>query len=271
MRWEEKALYKAFLESGVRVELVNPGRSPLQLTEPPSGYSVALVRAMSRLVALAAAGFFEAWGVETVNSYRALAITGDKALSLAFLAVNGLPVPRSYLALGLESTLAASNDLGYPVVVKPCCGGWGLNSFKSPDPDTLAQMVELKEFSRCPPSRLHVVQEFIGPGGRDYRVFVIGGETVASMERIARSDWRANAARGASVRPAKLPPEAEDLAIKASEALGAEIAGVDLIRGENGFKVLEVNGVPEFKALRHATGTPIEKLIVSYLIGRAKR
>ena len=35
--------------------------------------------------------------------------------------------------------------------------------------------------------------------------------------------------------------------------------------------VLEVNGVPEFKGLREATGAPVERYILSYARDKARR
>src|SRR5439155_9711740 len=100
----------------------------------------------------------------------------------------------------------------------------------------------------------------------DVRVFVSRGRALASMRRIAQDDWRTNVAQGARAEPWPLPRELEALALRASEAVGTVVAGVDLLPGPDGeWYVIEVNAVPGWKALAPVTGVDVASAIVSFL------
>ena len=80
-------------------------------------------------------------------------------------------------------------------------------------------------------------------------------------------DWRTNVSLGGRAEPCALEPEAERLALAAARAIGAEMAGVDLIpdldRGQ--LVVLEVNAVPGWRALARVTGIDVAAAILAAL------
>ena len=104
-------------------------------------------------------------------------------------------------------------------------------------------------------------------GGRDIRVFVVGGRAIGAIERRAqRDEWRTNVARGASARLVELPDGWEQLAVRATEAVGADYAGVDLLPSRDGrVFVLEVNGIPGWRALQSAGQLDVADTIVDCL------
>ena len=93
-------------------------------------------------------------------------------------------------------------------------------------------------------------------GGRDIRVFVIGGRVLGAIERRAPDgQWRTNVSLGGSARPFELPASWAQLALRAAAAIGADYAGVDLLPSRDGTVfVLEVNGIPGWQGLKQATG-----------------
>jgi RimK family alpha-L-glutamate ligase len=111
------------------------------------------------------------------------------------------------------------------------------------------------------------VQRAIDHGGRDVRVFVIGERVIAAIERRAPGgEWRTNVARGGSARPFELPPDWATLALSAAATVGADYAGVDLLPSRDGrVFVLEINGIPGWRALQQATGRDIAAAIVDCL------
>src|SRR5262249_40209382 len=99
-------------------------------------------------------------------------------------------------------------------------------------------------------------------------VCVRRGAVLASMRRRApRGEWRTNVSLGGHAEPYRLDAEAERLAIAAARAVGAEMAGVDLIpdldRGH--LVVLEVNAVPGWRALACVTGIDVAAAILAAL------
>jgi ribosomal protein S6--L-glutamate ligase len=116
------------------------------------------------------------------------------------------------------------------------------------------------------------VQRAVDHGGRDIRVFVVGGRVIGAIERMAPAgEWRTNVSRGGSVRPFELPAAWGQLALRATAAVGADYAGVDLLPSRNGTVfVLEVNGIPGWKGLQQATGVDVSGAIVEHLVGRVR-
>ena len=91
----------------------------------------------------------------------------------------------------------------------------------------------------------------------------VGGEVIAASYRNAEH-WITNVARGAVSTVCPVTSEIEDLARAAAEAVGAEIAGVDLVETADGLKIIEVNSGAEFKGLRSTTSVPIADVIVEH-------
>ena len=95
--------------------------------------------------------------------------------------------------------------------------------------------------------------------GFDLRAFVLGGRVLGSIRRHAQDgDWRTNVSVGGRAEAISPGPEAESLAIRAAAAVGARLAGVDLLPDAEGHLfVLEVNAVPGWRALSAATGVDV--------------
>jgi ribosomal protein S6--L-glutamate ligase len=117
------------------------------------------------------------------------------------------------------------------------------------------------------------VQRAVDHGGRDVRVFVIGGRVLGAIERRAPAgEWRTNVSNGGSAKPFDLPSAWEGLAVRAAAAVGADYAGVDLLPSRDGdVFVLEVNGIPGWQGLQQATGLDVAGAIVDHLVARVGR
>jgi len=112
------------------------------------------------------------------------------------------------------------------------------------------------------------VQRMVRHPGHDIRVFVLRGSVLGVMRRHATpGEWRTNVSLGGRAEPCRLDSEAERLAVAAARAIGAEMAGVDLIadldRGR--LVVLEVNAVPGWRALARVTGIDVAAAILTTL------
>jgi hypothetical protein len=91
-----------------------------------------------------------------------------------------------------------------------------------------------------------LLQELV-PSSSDARVLIAGEQVVAGAERIAApGEWRTNVTLGGRVIADGLPPGTEQLALRAVQAIGIDFAGVDLLPGEEGWVVLELNGAVDF-------------------------
>ena len=70
-------------------------------------------------------------------------------------------------------------------------------------------------------------------------------------------DFRSNLHQGGTAEPVKISRSERETAIKAARAMKLDVAGVDLLRGEDGPKVLEVNSSPGFEGIENSTGKNI--------------
>ncbi len=109
------------------------------------------------------------------------------------------------------------------------------------------------------------MQEFVPHGHSDIRAFVIGDRVVASMRRVAEG-WKTNYSRGAKPAPATISKEFEELAIKSAKAVGCKVAGVDILEGPQGPRIVDVNSQPGWKGLQVVTKVNIAEEIVNFVL-----
>jgi RimK family alpha-L-glutamate ligase len=200
-----------------------------------------------------------------MNSARAIERSVDKFYTTALLQEAGLPTPETVVCETPSDAMAAAVTMG-DVVIKPIFGSMGRGMVRVSDPDVAFRVVRALE-------QLHTVfyvQRAVDHGGRDVRVFVVGGRVVGAIERQApEGHWRTNVSLGGSARPFELPPAWEQLALGATAAIGADYAGVDLLPSRDGTVfVLEVNGIPGWHGLKQATGIDVAAAIVDHLAER---
>lgn len=119
--------------------------------------------------------------------------------------------------------------------------------------------------------KLGLVQEYVEKPGRDIRSFCIDDTVPAAIYRYA-SSLTTNMAAGGKAAPAPVTGELEDLTLKACEAVGVEVGGVDVVESpDRGLLVLEVNPSTEFKNTVKVTGVNVAALIAEHAVSRARR
>jgi RimK family alpha-L-glutamate ligase len=238
---------------------------------PLAGFDAAIVRTMPsgsleqvifRVDVLHAA---VAGGVNVLNPPRAIETCVDKYLTNVRLAQSGLLTPPTHVAQRADDALAAFERLGGDVVLKPIFGSEGRGMVRLSDPETAWRTFHVLERT----GQVIYQQQFVRHPGWDLRVFVIAGRVVAAMKRSSHGDWRTNVARGGRAESTKLSREQESLALRAAEATGCPVAGVDLLPGPGGeLYVIEVNAVPGWRALAAATKVDVANQVVQFLSTR---
>jgi RimK family alpha-L-glutamate ligase len=206
--------------------------------------------------------WIEERGVPVVNSPRAIERAVDKFYTDALLREAGLPTPETVVCGTMADAMEAVRRIG-DVVIKPLFGSMGHGLVRVGDPDVAFRVLKSLDQVRS----VFYIQRYIDHGGRDVRVFVVGGRVVGAIERhAAAGDWRTNVARGADARAIELPAEWAQLALRAAAAIGADYAGVDLLPAADGrVFVLEVNGIPGWQGLQQATGLDVAGSLVDHL------
>ena len=272
VREEEKLLLRALSERGAEVVRLYDRQLVFDLTDERSWPQVDLVldRCMAHSRGQVALRLFESAGVPTINRSQATAIADDKVLTTRLLAAAGIPTLRTLVAFDVESALAALERLGYPAVIKPVTGSWGRLLARVNSPAAARAVLQHKRSLGSFHHGVFYLQEYVDKPGRDVRVFVVGDRVVAASYRQA-DHWVTNVARGAVSYPCPVTPELADLALRAVQMIGLEIAGVDLVETADGLEVLEVNGGVEFKGLMRTTHIDVAGLIADYVLARATR
>jgi [lysine-biosynthesis-protein LysW]---L-2-aminoadipate ligase len=266
LREEEKLILAAARELGVETAVLQDRSLALDLSCPePPAVDVVLDRCVAHTRGGYALKIFEGRGIPTINPSSAVATCDDKALmSLAF-ATAGVPALRTAVAFTVESALTVGERFGYPVVVKPVSGSWGRLLARANSPESLRTILEQKRSLGGPQHSVFYIQEYVEKPGRDIRVFYVGGEVIAASYRNAEH-WITNVARGATSTACPITEDIVAISRAAATAVGAQIAGIDLVETPDGLKVIEINGGAEFKGLRSTTDVPIAKVIVEHAI-----
>jgi RimK family alpha-L-glutamate ligase len=212
--------------------------------------------------------WIEKRGVPVMNSARAIERTVDKFYTTALLQEAGLPTPETMVCENATEAMAAVLAMR-DVIIKPLFGSMGHGMVRVSDPDVAFRVVRSLEQLRV----VFYVQRVVDHGGRDVRVFVVGGRVLGAIERRApEGQWRTNVSLGGAARPIELPQSWQQMALRAAAVVGAEYAGVDLLPSSDGSVfVLEVNGIPGWQGLKLATGIDVAGSVVDHLAALVRR
>jgi [lysine-biosynthesis-protein LysW]--L-2-aminoadipate ligase len=270
LRQEEKLILAAGRARGLEVEPLFDRQLVLDITAPTAeaaGIDVNVV--IDRGVVHSRAEYtlrtLERWGVPTLNCSAATTVCDDKARCSLALEAAGVPTPRTLLAYTIDSALKACEMIGYPAVIKPVTGSWGRLLAKVNGPEQARTILTQKSDLGSYHHNIYYIQEYVAKPGRDIRAYVVGDRVLAASYRTS-DHWITNAARGAVSVACPITPEIEELALRACQAVGSRLAGVDLMETDDGLKIIEVNTGGEFKGLMTTTNIDIAAEIVNEAI-----
>jgi ribosomal protein S6--L-glutamate ligase len=252
--------------NGHDVQIISAGRdladfdAVIVRTMPPGS----LEQVVFRMDCLAR---YEAAGGVVINPPRAIEAAVDKFLTSAKLQAAGLLTPRTIVCQTADDALAAFEQLGGDVVLKPIFGSEGRGITRLND-----EALALRAFKMLAQlGAVLYVQEFIEHEGCDLRLLLIG-ERVLAMRRRNPLDWRTNISRGAKAEAFTPDDSMVELARRAAAAVGAPLAGVDLLPGRDGqLYAIEVNAVPGWKGLAKALGVDVARLVLEFVAGEVRK
>jgi ribosomal protein S6--L-glutamate ligase len=273
--YSNQRLLEAARERGHKATFVNISQCYMKLDadEPEAHYRggkslnsldavITRIRPSMTYYGTALARQFESMGVYTTNSSASISQSRDKLFSLQLLLKNGINIPTT----GFANSPMDTKDLiemvgGAPLIVKLLEGTQGKGVVLAETHKAAESVINAFKALRAN----LLVQQFIKEArGRDLRCFVIDGKVVASIERrAAAGEFRANIHQGGTAHIVKITAEERRLAIKAAKVLGLQVAGVDIIRSENGPLLLEVNSSPGLEGIESATGKDIASMIIA--------
>ena len=209
-------------------------------------------------------------GIRLFNNSAAVELCDNKILMYQELAKNNIRVPRTFIApktfegLGynkLSFLDKVIEEIGFPIVIKEAYGSFGEQVYLASDKESAKSIIKrigYKDF---------LMQEFIASSkGRDIRINVVGDKAIASMLRENKNDFRSNISSGGNGINYEPKQAFIDLTIKAAKALGLSFAGVDVMFGEDGPIICEVNSNPQFASTLKATGINLGEFISDYIL-----
>ncbi|RYZ71166.1 MAG: RimK family alpha-L-glutamate ligase [Proteobacteria bacterium] len=270
----KKVGVECFVINPLDCQLVVEGRSPRVLVngqELPEMDAV-LPRIGTSITdyGLAVVKQFEAMGTYVVNTSQGIAESRDKMRSLQILSHARMRVPSTIMTRGSKNLRAVLQTVKeMPAVLKILRGTQGVGVMLLHSPvsvssvlDTLAALDEEV-----------LVQQFLKQGaGKDYRLFVVGGQVVATMMRTApQGEFRSNIHRGGEGKPLSLPASYRRLAVRAADIFHLGCAGVDIMDGPEGPTLLEVNSSPGFEGIEKATGRNIAAPIIRFIVQEIRK
>ncbi len=211
---------------------------------------------------------FQLMGAATPSDAEAITRARDKLRCHQLLAAEGIGLPVTVFGDNPDDTADLLALLGPPPhVIKLNEGTQGAG----------VMLTEKLSASRGAVETLRglyanfLVQEFIAEAkGADLRCFVVGDRVVAAMRRQApKGEFRSNLHRGGTAKPVRITRVEAATAVRAAQALGLGVAGVDMLRSKRGPLVLEVNSSPGLEGIEAATGVDVADCIVAHVVGLA--
>lgn len=207
---------------------------------------------------------FEQMDVFCANSSGSIANSRDKLRSLQILSRHRIGIPQTTFVRDKKDVLPAIERVGgAPVVIKLIEGTQGIGVILANSINTAAGIIELLQSQK----QSVLIQKFVKESkGRDIRAFVVGDRVVGAMRRVAQGqEFRSNVHRGGITEPVILDEVYKETAVRAAQILGLRVAGVDLLEGLDGPKIMEVNSSPGLEGIEGCTQLDIAGSVIDYI------
>ncbi|HEY5735416.1 MAG TPA: lysine biosynthesis protein LysX [Nitrosopumilus sp.] len=270
LRAEEKMLQKEASELGHEALMLDAKITQINTDSKKEDYDlgdIVLERCVSYFRGLHFTASLEFMDIPVLNKFEVANICGNKMFMTLLLKKNNIPTPKTYFSFSSESAAENLEKVGFPLVIKPVIGSWGRGVMPLKDKDTMEAVFEIRDITDSPHDRIYYLQELVKRPPRDIRVITVGDEPIAAMYRKSSGGFKTNIALGADPELCEITKEMEDMAVKASKAMGGGILGIDMMEDEeNGLVVHEVNNTVEFKGLSRVAQRNIPKEMVEFAL-----
>lgn len=204
-------------------------------------------------------------GVRVWNEARVIERCVDKSTATFLFQKAGLPVPATRVAEGREPAIAYAKTRT-PLVLKPLFGSQGNGIRRLDDPGDIPAEEDVRG--------VYYLQRYLRSANAsefaDWRVLVSANRIISAMARQG-PNWVTNVHQGGQPEAVDLDAEACQLSLAAVVAVGADYAGVDLIRDDEGrLMVLEINSNPAWKGLQSICESDIAAALAEDFLGAVR-
>jgi len=275
LRAEEKMLKKEASELGHEALMLDAKITQVNTDSKKEDFDlgdVVLERCVSYFRGLHFTASLEFMDIPVLNKFEVANVCGNKMFMTLLLKKNNIPTPKTYFSFSSESAAENLEKVGFPLVIKPVIGSWGRGVMQLKDKDTMEAVFEIRDITDSPHDRIYYLQELIQRPPRDIRVITVGDEPIAAMYRKSSGGFKTNIALGADPELCEITKEMEDMAAKASKAMGGGILGIDMMEDEErGLVVHEVNNTVEFKGLARVAQRNIPKEMIEFALNYVRK
>ena len=236
-------------ERGIELKLlVLKDKNQQKLDEPAEEYLFAINRSRNSSISRQ----LENKGIRVFNGSYVTEIGNDKWKTYELALRAKIPVLKTQKAPLYDS------DIEFPLILKSRAGHGGSEVFvvnnRSEYEEYITQIGEKS-----------IVQPVDDTGGRDVRVYVIGGEIVVSICRQAKDGFKSNFSLGGEVEVYELSPEERAVADKVIRLLKPDYAGIDLIKDGNLVVLNEIEDAVGARMVYAATNINIIGMYMEYI------
>lgn len=212
---------------------------------------------------------FDLMKVPLVNDPGPIARAKNKLGTLQLLASRGIGIPDTLMSRyprNLDGLMKLVG--GPPLIMKLLRGTQGTGVIFAESKASVESMLE----TIWSLGEDILLQRFVAEcKGRDLRILVIDGRVRSAMRRIGREgEFRSNIHRGGVGEKVVLPRGTARLAVRAAQAVGLRLAGVDILESAAGPLVIEVNASPGFQGLEAATKENVARLFIEAAVRAAR-
>ncbi len=274
--YSTRRLREAAIERGHEVKVLNTVKFAIDLEqgdpdlfyrqEHLSHYDAVLPRIGSSITYFGTAVVrqFEQMDVFCANSSAGISNSRDKLRSLQILSRHHIGIPKTTFVRDRKDVLPAIERVGgAPVVIKLLEGTQGIGVLLAESVKSAEAIIEMLQSQR----QNVLVQKFVAESkGRDIRAFVVGDQVVAAMRRVAQGqEFRSNVHRGGRTERVILDESYCETAVRAAQIMGLRVAGVDLLEGNSGPQIMEVNSSPGLEGIETCTRLDVAGSIIDYI------
>lgn len=275
LRAEEKMLQKEASELGHDAAMTDAKITQINTDSKKENFDfgdVVLERCVSYFRGLHLTASLEFMDVPVLNKFNVASTCGNKMFMTLLLKKNNIPTPKTYFSFSSDSAAENLEKVGFPLVIKPVIGSWGRGVMQLDNRDTMEAIFEIRDITDSPHDRIYYLQELVKRPPRDIRVITVGDEPIAAMYRKSSGGFKTNIALGADPELCEITKEMEDMAARASKAMGGGILGIDMMEDEEkGLVVHEVNNTVEFKGLSRVAQRNIPKEMIEFALNYVRK
>jgi len=207
---------------------------------------------------------FQEMDVFCANTAHGISNSRDKLRSLQILSRHHVGIPRTSFVRHKKDVLPAIERVGgAPVIIKLIEGTQGIGVLLADTVNAAESIIELLQSQK----QNVLIQKFVAESkGKDIRAFVVGDRVVGAMRRVAQGqEFRSNVHRGGVAEAIDLPDEYVETAVRATQIMGLQVAGVDMLESKTGPQIMEINSSPGLEGIEKCTGLDIAGAVIEYI------